>query len=151
MGNVNATYGFTTSGATADSLYSWQDTGQVAGTIYEISRTINGNGFAIAAGLVSGNIAIPETGEISQIVLLSDVDSTTVLDLWLDSYANYPPTVDDSISGTTKIQLSAGKTAKDSTLTGWDKTVTRGDIMRVNVDSNDNATNLTLILTITRS
>ena len=50
------------------------------------------------------------------------------VDVWRDSYANYPPTVADSITAAAKPTLTGASKATDATLTGWSKTGAAGDI-----------------------
>lgn len=58
-----------------------------------------------------------------------------VLDLWKDTYANFPPVVGDSITASAKPTVTTAAKAESSTLTGWTTSVAAGDIIRVNVDS----------------
>jgi hypothetical protein len=59
------------------------------------------------------------------------------------SYANYPPTVADTITASAKPTLSSATKAEDSTLTGWSTSVTAGDVIGFKVDS---ATTVTRVL-----
>lgn len=102
---------------------------------------IEGNGSAIGTG-VKGDISIPVTGTIVRVRLLADQNGNTVIDLWKDTYANYPPTVADTITAAAKPTLAAANKYEDTTLTGWVKSVTQGDTLRVNVDSNATVTRL---------
>jgi hypothetical protein len=74
-----------------------------------------------------------------------------VLDLWKDTYANFPPTAGDSVTASAKPTLSAASKAEDSTLTGWTTSLAAGDYLRVNVDSVATITRVTLALSISRT
>jgi hypothetical protein len=80
-------------------------------------------------------LTIPYNMIIQSWVLLSDVTGSTVIDIWKDTYANYPPTSGDSITASEKPNISAGTKNQSSTLTGWNAIVNSGDIIRFNVDS----------------
>ncbi len=67
--------------------------------------------------------------------LLSDAVGSMVLDVWRDTYANFPPTVADTIAGIEKPTLSATDHAQDLSLSTWDTDVTEGDVIAVKVDS----------------
>jgi hypothetical protein len=58
-------------------------------------------------------------------------------DLWKDTYANYPPTVADTIipSGTKPNIAATNNKNTGSTLTGWTTSITAGDVIYLNVDS----------------
>jgi hypothetical protein len=66
--------------------------------------------------------------------------------MWKDTYANYPPTVADTITASAKPTLSTAIKAEDSTLTGWTKTVTAGDVFGFSVDSATTVTRAHLIV-----
>jgi len=112
--------------------------------------TVDGGGSVISTG-VKGFIECPFAGEITEVVLLADQSGSMVVDIWKDTYANYPPTVADTITASAKPTLSAAISYKDSTLTGWTKTVAAGDILGFNVDSLSTITRFTLTLKIRKS
>lgn len=110
-----------------------------------ITCTINGMGVPIEAGDI-GYVSVPYSGVVSSWRILSDVNTTAVVDVWLDTYANFPPLVADSIAGTEKPSLTTTNKNEDTSLTTWDTTVTEGDIIAFKVDSNDLATLLVIQL-----
>lgn len=112
---------------------------------------IDGSGSPITAGVATGCIPVPFTGTITNIKVFADVATTTTLDLWMDDFASYPPTVADTITASAKPALTADLTYTDSTLTGWTTAVTAGDVIKINVDSNDLATWLVVAITFTRT
>ena len=105
---------------------------------------------AITTG-IKGDVLIPHAGTITKWTLLADASGSIVVDLWKDTYANYPPVVGDTITASAKPTISASTKGQSSTLTGWTTSVTAGDIIRVNVDSASTVKRVTLILEMTRT
>ena len=83
--------------------------------------------------------------------LLPNTSGSVVIDIWKDTYANYFPTVADSITGSAKPTISSSDKASSTTLTGWTTALAAGDIIEVNVDLATTITKVTLHLTVTRS
>jgi hypothetical protein len=80
------------------------------------------------------------------------VTGDVVIDLWKDTYANYAPTVGDSIVGAgTKPSLSSANKAQWSSLTSWTTALAAGDYIGANVDSRTTVTVVTLVLFLTRT
>jgi hypothetical protein len=79
------------------------------------------------------------------------VSGSIVIDIWKDSYANYPPTVADTITGSAKPTITTDTKANSSTLTGWTTSVTAGDILYFNVDSVTSITNVVLTMKVTKT
>ena len=119
--------------------------GSGGGGISSKSVTFDGQGGVININ-TKATFNIDFTGTITgwQLFEISDtpISSTCVIDVWKDTYANYPPTVADTIFGT-KPSLTAG--IKNES-TGLSIAVTTGDTFIVNIDSNTNAVRLLLVL-----
>jgi hypothetical protein len=81
--------------------------------------------------------------------ILSSISGSIVFDVWRDTFANYPPTVADTIS-TSKPTLSAATSAEDSTITDWTEVGAAGDVYIINVDSVTSCVDVTLELWYTR-
>jgi hypothetical protein len=117
-----------------------------------VGITIDGAGDVITTG-VKGFLVVPLTGTITEAILLSTDASATagsiVIDVWKDSFANYPPANADSITASAPPTLSGVNKSQDTTLTGWTTNVTAGDILGFNVDSAATVTRVTLTLEIT--
>ncbi len=111
--------------------------------------TIDGGGSAITTG-VKGYVEIPYDGTITGWTILGDVSGSCVIDVWKDTYANFPPTVADTIAGSEKPTLSSAIKNEDLTLTTWTTSVTAGDIIGFNVDSASTVTRVTLSIKITK-
>ncbi len=115
-----------------------------------IEVVIDGGGSAITTG-VKLDIEVPFACTITQVTTLADQSGSIVVDIWKDTYANYPPTVADTITASAKPTLSSATKAQDSTLTGWTKTIAAGDTLRFNVDSITTCTRVTISLKVTRT
>lgn len=115
-----------------------------------ITFVIDGGGSAISTG-VAGYLEVPFACTIQQVTMLVDTSSTTTVDIWKDTYANYPPTDADSITASAVPGTSAGLKDQDATLTGWTTSISAGDILGYNVDANDNATKITISLEVLRT
>ncbi|MDA2917870.1 hypothetical protein MYX64_13700, partial [Nitrospinae bacterium AH_259_B05_G02_I21] len=67
-----------------------------------------------------------------------------VVDIWKDTYTNYPPTDADSITASAPVTITSATKSEDSTLTGWTTGITADDIVRYNVDSITTITRVTV-------
>jgi len=108
---------------------------------------IDGGGSAITTGQ-KGHLRIPFKCEIQKATLLADQSGSIVIDIWKDTYANFPPTDADSITASAPPTLSSAQKSEDSTLTGWTKTINADDILAFNVDSATTITRVVLILEV---
>jgi len=115
--------------------------------IYKVGITIDGGGSAITTG-VKGYTSIPKTGTIVRARMLADQSGSAVIDVWKDTFANFPPVNADSITAAAPPTLSTQDHSDDTTLTGWTIAVTAGDVIGFNVDSATTITRLTLELWI---
>lgn len=119
-----------------------------------ISYTIDGGGSAIATGLVKAGLPIPYSCTLDEWTLIADTSGAIVIDVWKDTYANYPPTNADAMPGAGKEPTitATGVKAQDTDLTDWtSRTITAGDILYFNVDSCTSITNCTLTFKITKT
>lgn len=91
-------------------------------------------------------ILLPYSGTIESWTILADKSASVSIDLWLDSYANYPPTVDDTICGANYISLVSAIKNTDSTLTSWNKSFSSGSIMLAHIISVSDASRIVLII-----
>jgi hypothetical protein len=94
------------------------------------------------------DIVVPFACTITKVTLLADAAGSVVIDVWKDTYGNYPPTVADTIVAAAKPTISAASKAQDSTLTGWNTSILAGDTLRFNVDSFTTIARLTVILEV---
>lgn len=115
--------------------------------VHWLSFVMNGSGTDIATG-VKGYIKIPVTGKITEWeVVATESGGSITIDLWADTYANFPPVVGDSITTSEKPTLTTAQKNTDTSLnggSGW--AVTQGSWLVVNVDSCSGVTVATLAL-----
>ncbi len=113
------------------------------------SVIIDGNGAPFSTG-IKAYLQIPFNATITSVTLLADQTGSVVVDIWKDTYANYPPTVADSICGASKPTITSSNKYTDSTLTGWTKAITANDVLAFNIDSVTSIVKLTISLTLAR-
>jgi len=111
----------------------------------QIVAVFDGNGAVVVANSKL-YIRCDYAATITKATVLADLTGSCVIDIWKDTYANYPPTVADTITAAAKPTLSSAIKAEDATLTGWTTAVTAGDTFVFNVDSATTVTKLTVIL-----
>jgi len=115
-----------------------------------IEFVIGGSAIAITTG-VKGDLEIPFACTITGVTLLGDQSGSIVVNVWKDTYANYPPTVADKITASAPPTISTATKSQDTTLTGWTTSIAAGDILRFNVDSVTSLTRCTISLMVTRT
>lgn len=130
--------GAATSGAT---------TNQNRRAIYLI---LDGGGQAITTG-IKADVRVPYSGTITGWEIVANASGSIVIDVWKDTYANFPPTVADTIAGTEKPTLSSASKNQDTALSTWTTTVTAGDWIRFNVDSASTVTRVALAIQVDAS
>lgn len=104
------------------------------GTATSFGITIDGGGSAITTG-TKGFIRIPYNCTITGWSLLSENSGSIVIDVWKDTYANYPPTVSDSIAGSEKPTLTSAIKNENLAVTTWSTNIVAGDIIGFSVTS----------------
>ena len=111
--------------------------------------SIGSVGSGVISTGVKSYVEIPLGCEIEGWTLVADVSGSIVIDVWKDTYANFPPVVGDSIAGTEKPTLSSAQKNQDLALTTWTKTIVAGDVLAFNVDSATTVEQVTLTLRLT--
>lgn len=114
-----------------------------------IEYVIDGGGLAITTG-VKGYLEVPFDCTIQQVTMLADQTGSIVVDIWKDTYANYPPVDADSITASAVPTISSAVKSVDTTLTGWTTSITAGDILGFNVDSASTVQRVTISLEVLR-
>jgi len=117
---------------------------------FDLPFIIDGNGSAIIPGIVGDLIINNDLTILGWTVLANQVGSI-VIDIWKDSYTNYPPTVDDSMPGVSgnKPTISSDVKGQALTLTNWSSVLlSAGDTLRFNVDSCTDITRVTVMLKV---
>jgi hypothetical protein len=105
------------------------------------------NGAVLTTG-IKADLMAPFSCTITKVTLLADQNGNVVVDIWKDTFANYPPTVADTITGGAKPTLSGANKYQDGVLTGWNTTINAGDILRFNFDSASVITRLAIGLDV---
>lgn len=108
----------------------------------------------ITTGFKDFTPPVPFAGTITKATVLS-IDAATptsgsiVVDIWKDSYANYPPASGDSIVASAPPTLSSDTKSQDSTLSGWTTSVSVGDIFGASVSSASGVKKVLISLEVT--
>jgi hypothetical protein len=108
------------------------DTNTCAAPSWTVSVTfiIDGAGSVISTG-EKGFLEIPFAFTITGWTIAADQSGSIVVDVWKDTYANFPPTVADTIAGSEKITLSTAQINQDLSLGTWTTSVSAGDILLI--------------------
>ena len=118
--------------------------------VLSLTFIIDGGGSAITTGQ-KGHLEIPFACTITGWTILADQSGSIVVDVWKDTYANFPPTVADTIAGSEKPTISAAQKGQDLSLTTWTTAIAAGDILAFNVDSCATITRVTISLRVTKT
>lgn len=111
---------------------------------------IDGGGDAITTGQ-KGHLVAPLDCTITSVELEADQSGSIKVDIWKDTYANFPPTDADSICGGNEPEIATAQKYKDTTLTGWTTSLSKGDILAYNVDSITTITRCSVILLVEKT
>lgn len=116
-----------------------------------LEHTVNAGSSTPSTG-VSGDLYVPFACTITAWTIMADITGSIVFDVWKKAFvADSPPTVANTITASAKPTLSAAKSARSTTLTGWTTSVSDGDHIRFNIDSCSTLHFATLIITATRT
>jgi hypothetical protein len=110
-----------------------------------LNLIINGNGATISTG-IKLDVQLHAAYTIQSVTLLADQSGSVVVDIWKDTYANYPPTDADSITSATPPTISSATKSTDATLASWVTAIAAGDTLRFNIDSITSIQRLTISL-----
>jgi hypothetical protein len=113
-----------------------------------IQLVLDGGGAVIPTG-VYGDIQVPYACTVTAWRLLADQSGSMVVDVWKDTYTNYPPTIADTVAGSELPTISAATKGQDTSLSTWTTAVAAGDILRFNVNSCSTITRALLVLEVT--
>ena len=108
---------------------------------------IIGNGTAVISTGIQGYVIIPFDCILESVTLMGDVSGSVVVDLWVDSFANFPPTNADSITSVTPPTITSAQSSQDNQLLNWLSTITAGEVLVVNIDSVATIKTLTISIT----
>lgn len=124
---------------------------RVVGDFIMATVVIDGGGATITTGVKGDLPPIAWKCDIVEWTILGDQSGSIVIDIWKDTYANFPPVVGDSITASAKPTVSGATKGQSSTLTGWTVALAAGDILRFNVDSVTSFQRVTLLLKLKRT
>ena len=110
-----------------------------------IGFNIDGGVSAITTG-TKIYFKVPFDISINSWELAADQSGSIVIDIWKDTYANFPPTVGDTMTGSEKPTLSNQQTNRDTNLTTWNTSVASGDYLVLHVDSATSVIKVNLLL-----
>jgi len=130
--------------ATGATTWAFED------DIETINFIIDGGGSAITTGQ-KGHVVVDFACTVVAWTILADQSGSIVVDVWKDTYANFPPTVADTITGTEKPTLASVQKNQDTSLTSWTTTIAAGDILAYNVDSAATVTRVVVALKVRRT
>jgi len=116
-------------------------TSQLPARNAEIVMVIDGSGSVPSTGTYA-SVSINVSCTITSATLIADQSGSAVVDVLKSTYANFPTTA--SITASAKPTLSSAQKETDSTLTGWTKTITAGDVLQVALNSVTTCTRLVL-------
>jgi hypothetical protein len=140
-GNTNITGGLT---ATTISATTYQGIPKTFGAVFD-------NGGSVILSGTQVDVIFNNTVILNSWTMIADTTGSTVVDIWKDTYANYPPTSSDTIiTGGTKPNISSDIKNQSSSLSGWNTIINSGDIVRFNVDTCSSITKLTLSIYATQ-
>lgn len=105
----------------------------------------DGSGDVLTTG-IKGDAQLRSFYKIVQWTLLADTSGSIQIDIWKDTYTNYPPTNPDSITGGDEPAISGGLKATSDALDNWDIWLVPNDCLRFNIDSVSNITRCCLAL-----
>jgi hypothetical protein len=107
--------------------------------------TFDGQGGVVSVGRIDW-IFIPYNCTITGWEITGDQVGSCVIDVWKDTYANFPPTAADSIAGSEKPTLVSAIKNRDLSLSPPWAAVTAGDCVMFYVDSCSVLTKINLII-----
>jgi len=114
-----------------------------------ITFTIDGGGSAITTGDKTW-IRIPFACTLTGWELTADQSGDIKIDVWRDTYTNFPPTDADSLTNGHEPEISAAQKAQDLDISDWTSvSILAGDYIRISVDSVATITRAVLILNYT--
>ena len=115
-------------------------TGACTNPVKLASFAWDGNGSAVATASSKRCTIIPTTATVTGVYAIADASTTTHIHVYQDAFA----TGARSTTVTGAVDISATLGSQDTTLTGWDKSITAGDEICMSVEANDNAKWLTV-------
>jgi hypothetical protein len=126
----------------------WEDYWMVLSEAQKTSSVdviIEGQNYPIDIGRKVA-VRVPYDCVLTECMMLADQSGSMVVDIWKDTYGNYPPDNSDSIVSTSPPTLSGTDHSIDTILAGWTTALAEDDILAFNVDSCSVITRVTISL-----
>jgi hypothetical protein len=120
-----------------------------------IEYVIDGGGNSVTTG-IKGYLEVPFACTLTSAKMFFDTSAVARVDIYKDIYANYPPTSADTIissaGGDTTFSTSGVSATKFSATISntWTKAVNANDVFGFEVEQNDNATQIIIVLNYVR-
>lgn len=155
--NANTVTNLAAPSASSDAATkTYVDTSITESRKEKITIFLDGQGDVLATGAKAAYVSIPWDATLTKWrILCSDgVNGSVTIDLWKDTYTNFPPVDGDSICGGAtpgiKPYVSSAQKNEGTDFTSWTTTTfTTGDVLEVEVESVTDVTRLTLELFFT--
>ena len=150
------------SGLTGEDLY-WESYYDVIGKscrpIVNVLPSANlgsfgltiGNGSSVITTGQKGFIKMPYPGTITDWTIISETSGSVVMDIWKDTYVNFPPTSADTITGNNYPYLASQSINTDNVLSGWTKDFLVNDVFVFNILSADTVTSINLTINVIKT
>lgn len=116
----------------------------------QIGVTFDGGGSPIVAGQ-EFTMRVEDGMELDSWYIMADQTGSIQIDVWVDTWANYPPTNVDTITGGFEPNISANDNNSATVLAGWSPTLLNGDVITFHVDSCSTIERCTLMLVGTKT
>lgn len=149
-GNITASRSFAVGAGTGIDVAADSVSVEANTRTATITFVIDGGGSAITTG-VKGYLEVPFACTIQKVAMLADQSGSIVVDIWKDTYANYPPTDADTITASAVPTISAATKSVDSTLTGWTTSISADEVLGFNVDSVSTVQRVTISLEVLKT
>lgn len=96
-------------------------------------------------------VQVPYDCTVGSWEVVADASGSIVIDVWDDTYANWPPTVADTIAGSELPTLSSAQKNTDTSLTTWSSSnqLTAGHYIIFHVNSASTVTKALVVLKVT--
>lgn len=117
-----------------------------AGLLAPLEIVFDGGGQPLSGGIKVDWGPADRKLQIVEWTLISDQMGSLVIDVWKDSYANFPPTGADTITASAKPTLTSANKNRSSVLTGWTTIINVDESLRFNIDSVNALTRAVLTL-----
>jgi len=104
----------------------------------------------LASG-AKGYVNIPYDCIITSYFLFGDVAGSILLDVQRVGYADFPPSIDDSICGSSRPKLESAQNASDEALMGWSTQLRQGDVLGFEILTVSGLKTVDISLLVTRN